>query len=242
MIHSTKGIVLNHIKYKETSIIVTVYTQLFGRQSYLVNQVRSKRNKGNTVLLQPMTLLDMQVYHRPKSDIQRIKDFKIAHPLCSIPFEQSKRAMAFFLTELMSKVLREEEQNNDLFNFIYHGIEVFDTSSVGTSNFHLFFLFQLSRFLGFGPDKPTAGQNYFDLMNGHFTDNEPSHGFYISEPLIDKWIQLYTLQATHLNDIRLNGTERFALLEAILDYYRLHIDTLGELKSLPIVHQLFHDN
>jgi DNA repair protein RecO (recombination protein O) len=204
--------------------------------------VRSKRNKGNAVLLQPMTLLEMDVYHRPKADLQRIKDFKVAHPLCSIPFKQEKRAMAFFLTELMSKVLREEEENTDLFNFIYHGIEVFDTGIEGDFNFHLFFIFQLSRFLGFGPEEAFDAAPYFDLLNGHFANAEPSHGFYIAGQELNNWKELYQLGIEDLQKINLRSSERLKLLEHLLEYYRLHIDTLGELKSLSIVHQLFHDS
>lgn len=240
MIYSSKGIVLNHVKYKETSIIVSVYTEKFGRQSYLVNKVRTRRNKGNTVLLQPMTLLDMQVYHRPKAEIQRIKDFKVAHPLTSIPFEQEKRAMAFFLTELMSKVLREEEENTDLFNFIYHSIALFDSGLDGSANFHLFFLFQLTRFLGFGPERTSENKDFFDLLNGHFTNTEPSHGFFITQQVNTNWKKLFDLKINKLRLLTLKSAERYSLLEAILEYYKLHIDSLGELKSLPIVHQLFH--
>lgn len=241
MIHPTKGIVLNHIKYKETSIIVNIYTQQFGRQSYIVNNVRAKRNKGNTILLQPMTLLDLEVYHRPKSEIQRIKDFKIAHPLNSIPFTQEKRAIAFFLTELMSKVLIEEEENIDLFNFIYHSIEVFDTGIDGDYNFHLFFLFHLTRFLGFSPETNNIKAPYFDLMNGYFINSEPSHGFSINGQPLNNWKKLFSIDIQNLQKIKLSGDERFNLLENLLEYYNLHIDSLGELKSLPIVHQLFRD-
>ncbi|WP_430814007.1 DNA repair protein RecO [Carboxylicivirga sp. RSCT41] len=241
MIHTTKGIVLNHIKYKESSIIVNIYTQVFGRQSYMVNKVRSRRSKGNTILLQPLTLLDMEVYHRPKSDIQRIKDFKVAHPLSSIPFKQEKRAMAFFLTELMSKVLIEEEENRDLFDFIYHSVEVFDTGIDGDYNFHLFFLFHLTRFLGFGPEANNSDAPFFDLLNGYFANAEPSHGFSISGMHLDNWKKLHDLNIQSLESINLSGQERYQLLENLLEYYNLHIDSLGELKSLPIVHQLFHD-
>ncbi|MBK3518239.1 DNA repair protein RecO [Carboxylicivirga marina] len=241
MIHATKGIVLNHIKYKETSIIVNIYTLQFGRQSYMVNKVRTKRSKGNTVLLQPLTLLDMNVYHRPKSDIQRIKDFKVAHPLNSIPFKQEKRAMAFFLTEMMSKVLMEEEENTDLFNFIYHSIEVFDTGISGHYNFHLFFLLHLTRFLGFGPDEKNDEAGYFDLMNGFYCFDEPSHGFSLHADELKNWRKLMRVDIQNLKELKLSGDERFRLLEDLLEYYNLHIDSLGELKSLPIVHQLFHD-
>ncbi len=242
MIHPTRGIVLNHIKYKETSIIVNIYTLAFGRQSYLVNKVRTKRNQGNAILLQPMTLLDMNVYHRPKSDIQRIKDFKVAHPLCSIPFKQEKRAMAFFLTELMSKVLREEEENRNLFDFLYHGIEVFDTGVDGIYNFHLFFLFQLTRFLGFGPEVNHNEASYFDLLNGYFVNDEPSHGFCLKGQRLINWSRLFTLTIDNLKELNLSGNDRYQLLKDILEYYQLHIDGMGELKSLDIVHQLFHDS
>lgn len=242
MLHKTKGIVLNHIKYKETSIVVNIYTQKFGRQSYVVNKVRSKRSKGSAVFLQPLTLLDLEVYHRPKTNLQRIKDFKITHPLASIPFKQEKRAMSFFLTEMMSKVLREEEENSDLFDFIHRSIELFDTGIEGDYNFHLFFLFQLTRFLGFGPEEDNGQSLYFDLLNGYYVSSEPSHGFCLKGSDLANWKELMVLRINQLSSLAISGTERYQLLKNLLEYYQLHIDGLGELKSLNIVHQLFHDN
>ncbi len=240
MIHNTAGIVLNHIKYKESSIIVNVYTQTFGRQAYVVNRVRSRKNKGNTVLLQPLSLIDMQVYHRPKSDLQRIKEFRLLQPLSSIPFDQTKRAIAFFVTEMMSKVLREEESNESLFKFIYHGIEVFDTGIEGAHNFHLFFLFHLSRFLGFGPGAREEGEEVFDLLNGQFVPYEPTHGYFIKGDLTKKWEQLYHLDVANLSALRMTAMHRSELLEALIRYYELHLDGLGAIKSLDVLQALFH--
>jgi len=42
MIFKTRGIVFRFTKFKETSIIVTIFTEVFGLQSYIVNGVRSK--------------------------------------------------------------------------------------------------------------------------------------------------------------------------------------------------------
>ncbi|MCU4165389.1 DNA repair protein RecO [Carboxylicivirga caseinilyticus] len=240
MIVSTKGIVLNHIKYKESSIIVNVYTQHFGRQSYVVNRVRSTKNKGNTVLLQPLSLIEMQVYHRPKADLQRIKEFKLLHPLTSIPFDQTKRAIAFFLTEVMSKVLREEEANDDLFRFIYHGIEVFDTGVDGVYNFHLFFLFHLSRFLGFGPGANDENDKVFDLLNGRFVSYEPTHGYFIKDQLLDRWKDLFQLNINELSRLKMSAEVRSQLLEILIRYYELHLDGLGSIKSFEVLQALFH--
>nr|WP_319400905.1 DNA repair protein RecO [uncultured Carboxylicivirga sp.] len=239
MIVNTKGIVLDHIKYKESSIIVNIYTQMFGRQSYVVNRVRSTKNKGNTVLLQPLSLIDMQVYHRPKADLQRIKEFKLLHPLSSIPFDQTKRAIAFFLTEIMSKVLREEEANVDLFKFIFHGIEVFDTGTDGAYNFHLFFLFHLSRFLGFGPRHNEDNDAVFDLLNGRFVSYEPTHGYFIKGMVMNQFQKLFQLDINALGELRMNAETRSELLEVLLRYYELQLEGLGTIKSFEILQTLF---
>lgn len=240
MIHHTKGIILNHIKYKESSIIVNVYTQLFGRQAYVVNRVRTSKNKGNTALLQPLGLIDMQVYHRSKANMQRIKDFRLIHPLKSVPFDQVKRSIAFFLTEMMAKVLREEEQNDHLFDFIYHSVKVFDDDIEGVYNFHLFFLFQLSRFLGFGPGFNEQREAVFDLMNGRFVPYEPTHGYYITGNLLSKWEQLYSLDVEGLDSLKMSAAQRIELLEVLIRYYELHFDGLGSVKSMDILQSLFH--
>lgn len=242
MIHQTKGIVLNHIKYKENSIIVNIYTKEFGRQAYVVNRVRTSKNKGNTILLQALTLLDMQVYHRPKADLHRIKDFKVAHPQASIPFQQDKRTIAFFLTELMYKVLREEEKNEELFNFIYNAVLVFDEDIDGNHNFHLFFLFQLSRFLGFGPyEDLTNNHSHFDLLNGNFINHEPTHGYYITGDIMNFWKQLFQLEITSLPQLKMSSHIRNELLNVLIMYYQLHLDGLGDFKTLSVLHQLYHN-
>ncbi len=48
MLYTTQGIVLSHIKYRETSIIAKVFTEALGLQAYMVHGVRTK--KTNTVL------------------------------------------------------------------------------------------------------------------------------------------------------------------------------------------------
>ncbi len=241
MIYPTRGIVLNHIKYGESGIIVNVYTEQFGRQPYMLNRGRSKKSKALSILLQPLALLDMEVYHRERSSIHRIKDYRVALPLTSIPFSQNKRAMAFFLTELMSKVLREEEENRPLFEFIYHSIGVFDSGLSGDHNFHLFFLFHLSRFLGFGPEEKNNNERFFDLLNGQFSSVEPSHGSYLNEPSSQLWETLFQLKVDALEELRLSSAQRYLLLTHLLTYYALHLDGMGELKSLEVLRHLFHE-
>ena len=119
MIHKTKGIVLSHIKYKESSIIAQIYTREFGKRSYIVNGVRTKKNNGKIALYQPLTLLDLDVYERKSKNIQRINDVKCSHPYSSIPFDIKKTTIAIFLSEFLSKSLQNKEfTDTDKFDFI----------------------------------------------------------------------------------------------------------------------------
>ncbi len=237
---STKGIILNHVKYSETSVIVHVYTSLFGMQSYMVNGVRRSRSKGKTLFLQPLTLLQMEVTYNEKKEIHRIVDYKVLHPFVSIPFNQTKRSITFFITEVLSKVLREEHPNEELFNFVFHAVKVLDGEVPGLPNFHLFFLFQLSRFLGFGVSYSTDLSNtFFDLQNSEYVNGEPNHPYFIKKETLNNWITLSKLNADELTQLELKSNQRRELLNALVIYYELHILNFVSLKSLDILQTLY---
>ncbi len=237
---STEGIVLNHTKYSETSIIVHVYTSLFGRQSYMVNGVRSSKKKGKAVFLQPLALLQMEVTHNEKKEIHRIVDFKVVHPFTTIPFDQRKRSITFFITEVLSKVLREEHPNNELFDFVFHAVKLLDDDIPGLANFHLFFLFQLSRFLGFGVSYPgDKKMSFFDLKNSEYCDVDPGHPYFIQGEILNNWIKLSYLDASELDSLQMSSLQRRELLQTLVLYFELHILNFRSLKSLKVLQSLF---
>src|SRR5690348_7054414 len=119
-LHKTRGIVLRTVKYGETSVIVTIFTELFGVQSYLVNGVRTstKKGTGKASLFQPTAILDMVVYHSELKQLQRIKEFKWGHLYKHILSDVRKNAVALFMVELLTKCLKQPEANPDLFHFV----------------------------------------------------------------------------------------------------------------------------
>ena len=237
---ATFGIVLDHVKYSETSIVVHIYTSKFGRQSYMVNGVRKSRNKGKAVFLQPLTLMQLEVTRHEKKEIHRIVDFKVIHPFKTIPFNQTKRAITFFITEVLTKVLKEEHPNEELFGFVFHSVKVLDEDIAGLANFHLFFMFKLSRFLGFGISGQTESANaVFDLKNSEFRHTEPDHPYFIEGDTLNNWLKLSVLEAGHLDKLELSSIQRKELLNALVLYYELHILNFKSLKSLKVLQTLF---
>ncbi len=240
MIHKARGIVLNHTRYGETSAIVHIYTTVFGMQSYMVNGAYGKKKKGNIVLMQPLNVLDLEVYHHENKDIHRIKEFRLEALLSYIPYSQTRRAQAFLLTEILGRVLRGEGANPPLFHFIEESIGMLDSDQVGLENFHIWFLFQLTRFLGFQPhDNYSEEMAWFDLGEGCFVSREPAHPHYLSSELSLRIHQMGQLDRKDLSAIAVHVNERRQLLEALVLFYELHQPGIGKIRSISVLRDLF---
>src|SRR6478609_1623235 len=150
MLHKTRGIVFRFTKYGDTSIIVTVFTELFGLQTYIVNSVRSKSARGKIALFQPLTLLDLVVYYKENASIKRIKEFKCLHQYQTLSSDIRKSSLAMFINEMLNKAVKDESHAREIFEFLLNALILLDHQETALENFHLIFLIKLSRFLGFG--------------------------------------------------------------------------------------------
>lgn len=228
MLQKTKGIVLSYLRYRETSIIVRVYTEEFGLQSYLVNGVRSAKSKTNRIaLFQPLTLLDMVVYYKPDRDLHRLSEVKTNHPFQSIPFDMAKSSIALFISELMTKSLKEEAGNPQLFQFLEHSILFLEEAPGNFENFHLTFLLKLSFFLGFGPE---SDREFDEQLR------ESSYPF-LPDTETTTALNVF-LRRPYGAPVRLSRTNRNELLDALVAYYGIHIDSLGEVRSLTVLREV----
>ena len=151
MLQQTQGIVFKTFKYSETSLIVRIYTEKLGMQSYMVNRVRHKQAKIKPALLQSLSILDMEVYHRQNKKIQRIKELKLAYIFSAIPFDTVRSSIALFITEILYKTVKEEEANAVQFEFLLSFIQYLDLTKLPIGNLHLWFMLHWSAFLGFLP-------------------------------------------------------------------------------------------
>ncbi len=235
MLHSTKGIVIHSIKYAETSIIVKVYTENFGIQSYLVKGIRNSKSKIKPGLFQPLTLLDLVVYHKPKQSLQTVKEIHLACPFKSIPFDIRKSSVALFINELVYKAIREEEANPDLFGFLWQTCLHLDETEESVSSYHLVFAIQLMQYLGILPNNNySPGFPVFNLREGLFQASIPGHPHYL-DPEKSK-LMSNLLESCEI-PLNIKHETRNQLLEIILLYYQLHLPGFRALQS----HHILHD-
>lgn len=239
MLHSTRGIFLHHIPYTDTSVIATIYTEKFGQQSYLVNGIHSKKSGPRINLFQPLFLLDLEVYYKPGRNLQRIKDVKLAVPFTNIPFDVKKSAQAIFISEILIKCLREEETNPELFSFLFHAICMLDLKEEGIANFPIVLLFKLTRHLGVFPQQPAGDDfRFFDLVSASFRLYEPVHHSFMNAEVTRKFAELFRTELVEMEKLTFQNVHRTVLISNLLEYYKIHLDVSGEIKSLAVLKEV----
>lgn len=221
MIHKTRGVVFRFTRYGETSIIVTIFTELFGLQSYMVNGIRSKNAKNRIALYQPLTLLNLVVYHRDSANIERIREASINYPYRTLATDIRKSTLAIFLTELMNKTVREESQTQEMYEFIADSLITLDQMEQGYENFHLIFMMKLARILGFGADRIE------EVLTEQVADSETQAAL------------ARVLTVGYTSPLHITNLQRRAILDVLLHFYHRHVEHLGEIKSVQVLREIF---
>ena len=243
MLEKTKGIVLHTIKYSENSLILIVYTEEYGRQSYMLTGVHSKKSGGPKKLIQPLSLLSLDVYFKSSRELQKIKEYKSLNPLSGIHSSIVKTTIGLFMAEILYRTIKEEEKNTTLFSFLINSIEYLDLAEKGVENFHLVFLILLSKYLGFFPN------DNFDSNYSHFYSKIASFSSFIqNDPNfaagnVSIWIQkLMKMNYSNLDELEISGSARNAILDKLILYYQAHSEGLSQLKSHKILQEVFSGN
>ena len=240
MLTKTQAIVLHSLKYGETRLIVDMFTRSQGRQSFIVSIPKSVKGKIKKQLFQPLTLLEIEYDLRPKLQLQKLSDVRLASPFSSIPFDPNKLSISLFIAEFLYYALRSEQRNEPLFDYIVNSIQWLDAQTNRFANFHLVFLMRLSRFLGFYPnlDHYQAG-DYFDLRESVFLPVPPVHRDFLHPQEAEKIQLMMRMDFPTMHLFRMSHQERNRLLEVSLIYYRLHLPDFPELKSVSVLQELY---
>lgn len=239
MLHKTRGIVFKATDYGESSVIVQLFTEKFGLQSYIINGAKKPRAKIGRNMLQPLHLLDLVVYHKNTGSVQRISELKNSPVLQSIPYDVIKSCIAMFLNEVLYKAVKQQSPDENLFDFVFSAIEWLDHQTGNVANFHLLFLVQLTRYLGFYPDRYQAGQaDYFDMKNGTFSNYKPDSLLYLSPPHTQNFHLLLQCSFENIQQLKWSNDERRYLIQKLLEYYALHIEGFGNIRSADVLEEV----
>ena len=228
----TQGIVLQSIRYGDTSLIVKVFTRNYGLRSYMVKGALSHGAKNRAAFFQNLHLINYIEVGKPnKSGLGYMKDVQLGTIYQSIPFVMNKSAILMYVSELLTKTITEQEQNEPLYDFIVRSLLWLDLVEKDYANFPLYFTLELTRHLGFYPKANHEAGFCFDMMEGTFAHDYPLHPYYFDKDdsallaqMLDKGID----EACYLP---LRVSQRRALLDGLIVFMRLHAPVMNDFHS-----------
>lgn len=250
MQETLRGIVLRTVKYGDSSVIVDLFTEGRGRQSFMTSTLRAKRSVRNVSFWQPLSMVEFHTEIRPngtssplggtRGGLPRPNDVRTYYNYMDLPFSPIKSTLALFLAEFLSAALREEKENLPLYRYIESSLQWLDMveSPASMANFHLAFLIHLSRFMGIYPNLEHP-DHYFDLLAGTYSDRQPDHAHFLKRQEAQVLPILFRMDYANLHLFRLSRKERMRILQVLNEYYRLHVPNFPELKSLEVLQEFY---
>ena len=138
---------------------------------------------------------------------------------------------------MLGNSIQEQEQDESLFNYLEYAFHWMDMHAL-SPNFHIMFLLNLTKYLGFYPDTSYNNLPFFDLLEGSFTKT-PSLNPLIQSENLDNFKKFLGMDFEALSTIQLTKSNRRELLKTVVQYYKLHVDGFREPKSLAVLNAVF---
>lgn len=237
MIETTQALVINTIKYGDTSLIATCYTKSSGIKTYMLKGIlKSKKAKIKPAYFQPLMQLHITANHNNKGTLNSIREVEVVTFYNSIYSDIKKQSIALFLAEILHYSIREEEQNQQLYQYLETSFLWLDTHNA-ISNFHLLFLLNLTKYLGFYPETDVLNASYFDLLEGNFTNQ--SNFSTVSGDNLVQFKKLLGINFDVLHSVDFNANNRQSVLSILIQYFELHLSGFKKPKSLNVLKSVF---
>ncbi|OIQ19334.1 MAG: DNA repair protein RecO [Flavobacterium sp. MedPE-SWcel] len=236
MLVKTKAIVISSLRYQEKSLIVKCFTESDGLKSYYVRDAfTSRKSTQKTVYFRPLNILEIEASHRNNGKLEYFKEVRLAHPYHSINTDIIKTSISIFISEILHNCIKEEEQNQNLYSYLEASLLWLDNHDE-VANFHLIFLLEITRFLGFYPEITSSDTPFFEMIEGVFIPHESISCLTEHETLLLRKLMSLKLDVTAKT---FHVSERQALLKILIDYYSFHLDGFMRPKSLEVLREVF---
>ncbi|MFT4062819.1 MAG: DNA repair protein RecO [Edaphocola sp.] len=242
MLHDSKGIILRTVKYGETSLICTIFTELLGVQSYMVKGVRTAKSRNNkAAALFAGSVLQMVVQQLPNKNLQYIKEYEPAFIYAYLQESPVKNSVAVFAIELVAQLLQADDPQPEMYSFLEQFLRRLDTEAHSVANFPLYFLIQAARLSGYYlAGAYGAATPFVDLREGRFASSQGSLPPFVETPVAAAMSQLNGANCIEAaQQVQLGSALRKEVLQQFIAFLQLHVPHFRPLRSLPVLQAIF---
>lgn len=236
---STSGIVLRTTRYSDTSLVVKIYTEAQGTQSFIVKNAFSKKSQTKASFFSPLAIVHITYRDHDDSRLKHIRDIiRKDSPACA-GFSPVRDALVLFCNEVLYKLLFDSGPDAQLYGFLETEIKQINVTEHFQPDFPARFLLRLSTTLGFCPE------NNCDETTCHFSLSESRFVKYS----LNSQNELPVAESRYLSHLLnqenteyANRTIRNSLLRSLIEYFKIHNGQIHEIESAEILAAVLHQD
>jgi DNA repair protein RecO (recombination protein O) len=238
MYTKTQAFVVSTLKYGDADLIVKLYTKSHGMLSFMLKGVRkSKKGKLKVSYFQSLSFLDVEFTYRENKNLFFFKEVGVHHSFNAVQRNIYKSTLSLFIAEILQACIKEEESNTAIFNFIEDSLKQLDEAEQ-FGHFHILFMLQLSKHLGFYPNLDQQSFAYFNLVDGVFQLKETNR-YCFSGSEVENLKLLLGYDYTNQNLLKIKKQERIQVLELLILYYEIQIQGFKKPLSYQVLQEVF---
>ena len=236
---NSRAFVIKSLKNGETSLIVSCYLEDIGFKTFIVKGVYgSKKSKFSKAHFFPLNIININYSFMEGRNLGFIKEVKTEKLYNSLHSDIQKSSVIIFLSEILNNIFKEETTvNKDLFTFLLNTFSWYDEVK-SCNSFHIKFLIELSRFIGFYPNINNKNDSFFNLESGS-TSEVQTIGNDIKGNDLKLFKEFLGTEFEDLNNMNIKNESRNRILNYIIEYYSLHLQTFKTPKSINVFADIF---
>jgi len=155
MIVKTEAVVVKSMRYRETSKIVTFYTEKFGKIKGIAKGARAPKSKFGAAL-EPMTHVSLVIYKREGRELHTVSDCDIIRYFPRLRSDLDKLSAGFAVLDFLDAAMHDEERNEKVYHLLVDTLGAIETATKNVESLLYWYRLQFLDFMGFKPNFQTC--------------------------------------------------------------------------------------
>ncbi len=233
-------IVLNSVKFRDNALIVNGYSNIHGRNGFVVYGLNKARRHLLVSHLHPLSIIDAELNEQGRGTLPVLKEFTSSFNLVNIRTGIVKNAISAFMGELIYKTLRESGPDMNLYGFLISTILKLENETGSVSDFHPCFIVDYCKQLGYLPGRRIQEINaLFNIPTASFTPFSSAGIYSFSRESSEILARILNNDSGVYLKLNINGASRYNFISEMLKYLSYHQGFETELRSLKVLHEIF---
>jgi len=242
----TKGIILNSIRWKESSKIVTVYTEDLGKIKLIARGVY--KNKSPLAgKVETLFLAELIIDEKKSRTLNLLKEIDVVNTFSDIRLDMKIFPFSLVLLEIIKQLLDDSSPDSAFFNFFLE-MQMALSRNKNPENVLIYFLIKLSSYLGFKPSLKKCYSGDFNLCDQkvYLSMSEGNISCKVCNKFAlniipfkkDQFLYLQKIQKINHRQILKVTDDRidfFQIIQNLLRYVNFHIDKEIKTDSLNLL-------